>query len=77
MGKQLFFTPLFSPISWYPVVSGYCLVATTPIRTREMRRSRAMCPPKHNPTKPHCFLTQRASNLEASRTNVSEETLYT
>jgi hypothetical protein len=33
-----------------------------------------MCPPKHNPTKPHCFLTQRASNPEASRTNVSEET---
>ena len=33
-----------------------------------------MRPPKHNPTKPHCFLTQRTSNPEASRTNVSEET---
>ena len=30
--------------------------------------------PIHNPTKPHCFLTQRASNPEASRTNVSEAT---
>ena len=36
-----------------------------------------MRPPKHNPTKPHCFLTQRASNPEASRTNVSEETQCT
>ena len=33
-----------------------------------------MRPAKHHPTKPHCFLTQRASNPEASRTNVSEET---
>ena len=33
-----------------------------------------MRPPIHNPTKPHCFLTQRACNPEASRTNVSEET---
>ena len=36
-----------------------------------------MRPPIHNPTKPHCFLTQRTSNPEASRTNVSEETLCT
>ena len=28
-----------------------------------------MRPPIHNPTKPHCFLTQRASNPEASRTD--------
>uniref|UniRef100_A0A673VZZ3 Uncharacterized protein n=1 Tax=Salmo trutta TaxID=8032 RepID=A0A673VZZ3_SALTR len=41
------------------------------------RRSRAMRPPKHNPTKPHCFLTQCTSNLEASCTNVPEETQYT
>ena len=33
-----------------------------------------MCPPKHNPTKPPCFLTQGASNPAASHTNVSEET---
>ena len=26
-----------------------------------------MRPPKHNPTKPHCFLTQHSSNPEASR----------
>uniref|UniRef100_A0AAZ3QIX5 selenide, water dikinase n=1 Tax=Oncorhynchus tshawytscha TaxID=74940 RepID=A0AAZ3QIX5_ONCTS len=30
-----------------------------------------------NPTKPHCFLTQCLLNPEASRTNVSEETLCT
>ena len=51
-----------------------CLIATTPVRARERRRLKTMRPPKHNPTKPHCFLTQRASNPEASRTNVSEET---
>jgi hypothetical protein len=33
-----------------------------------------MRPPIHNPTKPHCFSTQHASNPEASRTNVLEET---
>ena len=33
-----------------------------------------MHPPIHNPTKPHCFLTQRTSNPEASRTIVSEAT---
>ncbi|CDQ89768.1 unnamed protein product [Oncorhynchus mykiss] len=33
-----------------------------------------MRPPIHNPTKPHCFLTQRTSNPEASRTNEPEET---
>uniref|UniRef100_A0A8C7QBY9 PHD finger protein 21Aa n=1 Tax=Oncorhynchus mykiss TaxID=8022 RepID=A0A8C7QBY9_ONCMY len=36
-----------------------------------------MRPPIHNPTKPHCFLIQRASNPEASRTNVLEETQCT
>ena len=38
---------------------------------------KVMRPPIHNPTKPHCFLTHRASNPEDSRTNVSEETLCT
>ena len=33
-----------------------------------------MCSLKHNPSKPHCFLSQCSLNLEASRTNVSEET---
>uniref|UniRef100_A0A8C7VY14 PPFIA binding protein 1b n=1 Tax=Oncorhynchus mykiss TaxID=8022 RepID=A0A8C7VY14_ONCMY len=51
-----------------------CLIATTPVRARERRWLKVMRPPIHNPTKPHCFLTQRASNPEASRTNVSEET---
>ena len=54
-----------------------CPIAATPIRTRERRRSRAMRPPKHNPTKPHCFLTQCLINPEASHINVSEETPYT
>ena len=36
-----------------------------------------MRPPIHNPTKPHCFLTQLASNPEASRTNAPEETQCT
>jgi hypothetical protein len=45
--------------------------------TKEMLRSRAVRPPKHNPAKPHCFLTQCPLNPEASRTNVSEETQYT
>ncbi|XP_064794113.1 coiled-coil domain-containing protein 90B, mitochondrial isoform X1 [Oncorhynchus masou masou] len=43
------------------------------LMARERLRSKVMRPPKHSPTKPHC-LTQRASNPEASRTNVSEET---
>ena len=33
-----------------------------------------MYPPKHNPTKLHCFLTQYASRPDASRANVSEGT---
>jgi hypothetical protein len=28
-----------------------------------------MHPPKHDPAKPHCFLTHCSVNLEASRTN--------
>uniref|UniRef100_A0A8C8EZK7 Upstream stimulatory factor 1 n=1 Tax=Oncorhynchus tshawytscha TaxID=74940 RepID=A0A8C8EZK7_ONCTS len=43
----------------------------------QRRRSRAVRPPKYNPTKPHCFFTQCLLNPEASRTNVSEETPYT
>jgi hypothetical protein len=35
-----------------------------------------MHPLKHDPAKPLCFLTHCSHNLEASRTNVSEETLY-
>ena len=68
--------PFFSPIPWYPIV----LVATilshryNSRMAQERRRLKVMRPPIHNPTKPHCFLTQRASNPEASRTNVSEET---
>ena len=31
---------------------------------------------KHDPAKPHCFLTHCSLNPEASRTNVLEETLY-
>jgi hypothetical protein len=49
--------------------------AATPIRTRERRRLKAVCP--HNPSKQHCFLTQCPLNPKASHTNVSEETPYT
>jgi hypothetical protein len=48
------FLPLFCP-NWQ---LQSCHIAATPLRTRESRRSRAVCPPKHNPTRPHCFLTQ-------------------
>ena len=58
----------------YPI---FCLIAATPVRTWERRRSRAVRPPKHDPTKPHCFLTQCPLNPEANCTNVSEETPYT
>jgi hypothetical protein len=40
-------------------------------------KGREPCVLKHNPAKPHCFLTQCPLNPEASCTNVSEETLYT
>ena len=46
----------------YDISSNYILIPV-----RERRRLKVMRPPKHNPTKPHCFLTQRASNPEASR----------
>ncbi|KAM9460217.1 carbonic anhydrase-related protein-like isoform 2-T2 [Salvelinus alpinus] len=49
-----------------------CPIAATPVWTEERRRSRAVRPPKHDPAKPHCPL-----NLEASCTNMLEETPYT
>ena len=64
----------FSPISWYPIGSSYSLVSSLQLPYRLRRGTRH---PKHNPTKPHCFLTQRTSNPEARHTNVSEETQYT
>jgi hypothetical protein len=66
------FLPKFHQILWYPIGS-YSLVSSLKL----LMRSRAGSPPKHNPTKPHCFLTQCPLNPEASRTNVSEETQYT
>ncbi|XP_070292499.1 protein PALS2 [Salvelinus sp. IW2-2015] len=41
-----------------------CLIAATPAWTRERRRSRAMRPLKHNPTKKHSFLTQCPLNSD-------------
>ena len=32
-----------------------CLIATSPVRARVRRTSKAMRPPKHNPTKQRCF----------------------
>jgi hypothetical protein len=70
---------IFTPFS--PQFRGIQLLVATllshrynSLRARERRRLKVMRPPIHNPTKPHCFLTQRVSNPEASRTNVSEET---
>ena len=63
------FSPQFRGIQL--VVS--LVIAATPVWTRERRRSRAVHPPIHNPTKLHCFLAQCPLNLEACRTNVSEE----
>jgi hypothetical protein len=51
-----------------------CSIAATPVWTQERRRSRAMRPLKHDPAKPHCFLTQCSLNPDVSHTNVSEET---
>jgi hypothetical protein len=39
---------VFAPISWYPIGSESCLIAATPVRTRERRRWRAVHPPKPN-----------------------------
>jgi hypothetical protein len=47
-----------------------CPITATPVRTLEWQRSRAMCPPKHDPAKPHCFLTHCSLNPEDGRTNV-------
>jgi hypothetical protein len=47
-----FLTP---PISWY-LNGNYSLVPSLQLPYR-LRRSRAMHPPKHDPAKPHCFLT--------------------
>ena len=60
---------MFTPFS--PQFRGVQLLVVTVLSHRYNsrtgwggRRSRAMRPPKHNPTKPHCFLTQCASNPE-------------
>jgi hypothetical protein len=50
------------------------LVSSLQLLYGEVRAGR---PPKHNPTKLHCVLTQCPPNPEASCTNVSEEILYT
>ena len=54
-----------------------CPIAATLVWTQERQRSRAVRPPKHNPAKPDCFLTQRPLNPEANRPNVMEETPHT
>ena len=69
----MIYLDLFSIPNW---LSQSCPVAATPVLTRERRRSRAARPPKHDPTKPHCFLTNCSLNPEASRTDVSEESLH-
>ena len=66
---------IFIPFSWYPIGS-YSLVPSLQLPYGHGRGEgwEPIHPPKHNPAKPHCFLTQYLLSLEASRTNVSEET---
>ena len=73
----LFLPPFFSPISWYPIVSNYDFVSLLQLPYGLGRdEGRKPCVLR-NTTQPHCFLTQHASNPEASRTNASEEILCT
>ena len=51
-----------------------CPIAATSVRTRERRRSRAVHPPKHDPTEP---TDHDPTDSEPSCTNLSEETLTT
>ena len=69
-------TPFFSPISWYPIV-----VVATILSHRYNSRTgsgetkvESHASSDTQPNQPYCFLTQHASNREASRNNVSEET---
>jgi hypothetical protein len=62
--------------NFFVFCSSYYLVSSlpTPVRAQERRRLKVMRLLIHNPTKPHCFLTQLTSNPEARHTNLSEET---
>jgi hypothetical protein len=72
----IYFLPLFSLISWYPIV----LVATILSHRYNSRtvsgetKVESHASSDTQPNQPHYFLTQRASNPEASLTNVTEET---
>ena len=71
--------PLFSPISWYPIVSSYYLVSSLQLLYGLGRdEGRKPCVLRYT-TQPSSTtsLTQHASNPEASCTNVSEETQCT
>jgi hypothetical protein len=56
-----FLTPL-PPVLVVTVLSHRCI----PLQTWERRRSRAMRPLKHEPAKPHCFLTHCCLNPKAT-----------
>ncbi|XP_052350334.1 HORMA domain-containing protein 1-like isoform X5 [Oncorhynchus keta] len=59
-------------LSYYDDELHTCLIATTPVRSRERRRLKVMRPPI--PNQAALLLNTAPSNLEASHTNVSEET---
>jgi hypothetical protein len=69
-------TPFSPQFSWYPIV-----VVATILSHRYNSRTgswemkvESHASSETQPNQPYCFLTQRASNPEASRTNVSEGT---
>ena len=74
----LFFYPLFSPISWYPIVSNYYLVSSLQLPYRLRRdEDRKPCVLR-NTTQPSRALLLNAARIQPGRTaatNVSEETL--
>ena len=76
--KNIFY-PFFSPISWYPIVLVATILAHRYTSRTGSGETKVECHASSDtqPNQPHCFLTQRATNPEASRTNVSEETLCT
>ena len=71
----LFLTPFSPKCLWYPIVSNYYIVSSLQLPYRLGRdEGRKPCVLRNTTQPSRTALTQRASNPEASRTNVSEET---
>ena len=74
-GLQLFlFYPFFSPISWYPIV--FSILSHRYNSRTDSGETKVESPPIHNPTKPHCFLTQRIQPGSQSHQRVGGNTLH-